>query len=162
MAVSTVAKNFRDGSIRLADGAALTFDVTFEDGDFKIDGLQQSLVDIAAYEDRGEFGTLRKTKRKYPTFSFSCVLTDVSDNTDKNLLDAVMKTGAFAAGVSTTSTKGDVWTLDLRLTVEGTDFGDGSDHAILLTDCAMTASAAEGDPDKISISGTCYGTVTMT
>jgi hypothetical protein len=164
VAHSTVVKNFRDGTIVLTDdtGAPITTTVIYEDGDFKLDGYAADLYEHANYEDRGVRSSSRKTKRAYPTFSFTAIMTDMADNTDKHLINAATKTGAYAAGVSTTAAKGDVWTLDMAITVEGTDFSDASDHVVDLDDCAFVVGLAEGDPNKLTISGTVYGTVTLT
>ena len=115
------------------------------------------------YLDRGDFGSLRYTNFTPPTFSFTAYMTEVSDATNKNLMDAVSKTGAFAAGVSTLGSAASVpWTLNVTWTIEGTDDGDASDHVIALTNCHLKIDAKEGDPNTFSISGTCYGTITLT
>lgn len=158
MPASTVVKNFRDGAIGLADGAALTFSVAFEDGDFKGDGFKQGQLDIAVYEDRGVLSTLRKAHPKYPTFSFSCVLTDVSDAAYDTLIDAVLKQNLWVAATSTTAATGDAYTLDVTLTVA---YG-AETHTIVMEDCLLEAGVSEGDPDKITISGTVLGTITTT
>ena len=159
MPLSSVVKNFRDGSILLEDGSGvvLTLTVQYENGDFSAEGFNQGEHEVTSYLDRGEFGSLRKTNRKFPTFTFSAQLTEISDATNKNLFDIVRKTGAFAAGVSTLGTNADVWTLDVTWTVEGTNFGDASDHVLKLEDCFLEIAIAEGDPDAFTITGTCYG-----
>lgn len=165
MAHSTIAKNFRDGTVALSDDTPVTplsLTVTLEDGDVKVDGLTADGTEYSHYEDRGTRASTRKTKRKYPTFSLSAKVADIADAAFGTLIDACRKTGYFAAGISTTVAKGDVWTLDLLLTIEGTDLGDASDHTIRLNDCAMECSFSEGDPDTVTLSGTVYGTVVTT
>ncbi len=106
MAHSAIAKNFRDGIITLTDATPVTPLVAtaiYEDGDFKLDGLTQGLKEHANYEDRGVRLSTRKTKSAFPTFSFSAIMTDLADNTDKHIVNAALKTGAFSAGVSTTA-----------------------------------------------------------
>jgi hypothetical protein len=51
---------------------------------------------------------------------------------------------------------GEVFTLDLEWTIEGTNHGDASDHVLTLPFCVVTGSLSEGDPDQISISFTSY------
>ena len=100
MAVSSVVKNFRDGTILIEDGTTptpISLTVQYEAGDFSITGLNQSNTEATTYLDRGELGSVRKTSRTFPTFSFSAHMTDLSDATDKLLWDAVNKTGAFAS-----------------------------------------------------------------
>lgn len=158
MAISAIAKNFRDGTILIADGAALTYTVTYEDGDFKLDGLAQGLNEIAAYEDRGELFSLRLTKPAYPTFSFSAILTDVSSAAYATLVDACMKQNIWSAATSTTATTGDVYTLNVTITVAYS----AESHVVAMTNCVLTVGIAEGDPDKVTVSGEVLGTVTMT
>jgi len=51
----------------------------------------------------------------------------------------------------------------LTLTIEGSDHGDtGGDHSIVLDDCLCSIDAAEGDGNSLSVSFTCYGSITLT
>ena len=164
MAQSTVIKNFRDGTLVFADntGAPLTLPIVYEAGDFSIDNLNEGLVETTAYLDRGEFATLRKTNRVFPSFSFTAHMTDLSDNTDKLLYDLARKTGAFASAVSTLGANADAMTYKLTFTVEGTNFGDSADHTMILNDCRITLSFSEGDPNSFSVAGIVYGAITAT
>jgi hypothetical protein len=164
MAQSTVIKNFRDGTLVFADntGAPLTLPIVYEAGDFSIDNLNEGLVETTAYLDRGEFATLRKTNRVFPSFSFTAHMTDISDATDKLLYDLARKTGAFASAVSTLGANADAMTYKLTFTVEGTNFGDAADHTMILNDCRITLSFSEGDPNSFSVSGIVYGAITAT
>ena len=164
MAQSTVIKNFRDGTLVFADntGTPITLPIQYEAGDFSIDNLNEGLVETTAYLDRGEFATLRKTNRVFPSFSFSAHMTDLSDNTDKLLYDLARKTGAFASAVSTLGANADAMTYKLTFTVEGTNFGDSADHTMILNDCRITLSFSEGDPNSFSVAGIVYGTITAT
>lgn len=159
MALSTVVKNFTDGSISLIDNAALTLVVQFTDGDFSADGFQEQMNEVSAYEARGALTSLRHTTRKYITFSFSAQTTQFT-NATAYLTDALLRNGAWAAAVSTGGASADVYTLDVKFTMEGTNFGDSADHTFTLEDCQMSIAFAEGDPNKFTISGTCYGAVT--
>ena len=164
MAQSTVIKNFRDGTLVFADntGSPLTLPIVYEAGDFSIDNLNEGLVETTAYLDRGEFATLRKTNRVFPSFSFTAHMTDLSDNTDKLLYDLARKTGAFASAVSTLGANADAMTYKLTFTVEGTNFGDSADHTLILNDCRITLSFSEGDPNSFSVAGIVYGAITAT
>lgn len=164
MAVSSVVKNFRDGTILIEDATATPLAVTvqFEGGDFSITGLNQSNTEATTYLDRGDLGSVRKTSRTFPTFSFSAHMTDLSDATDKLLYDAVNKTGAFSAAVSTGGTASDVYMLKVTLTIEGTNFGDSADHVMVLNNCHLSIDFAEGDPNSFSLNGTVYGAITAT
>jgi len=164
MAQSSVIKNFRDGTLVFADntGTPLTLPIQYEAGDFSIDNLNEGLVETTAYLDRGEFATLRKTNRVFPSFSFTAHMTDLSDGTDKLLYDLARKTGAFASAVSTLGANADAMTYKLTFTVEGTNFGDSADHTMILNDCRITLSFSEGDPNSFSVAGIVYGTITAT
>jgi|APGre2960657373_1045057.scaffolds.fasta_scaffold54600_3 hypothetical protein len=164
MPISSVVKNFANGTLTLSDdtGTPITVTVQYEAGDFALSGVMQGQKEVAMYLDRGAFGSLRKTNFTPATFSFTAHMTDISDGTNKTLPDAVNKTGAFAAGVSTLGAGADVpWTLDLLWTIEGTDSGDASDHTVTMTDCHLKIDMSEGDPNSFSISGTVYGSITL-
>jgi hypothetical protein len=164
MPISAVVKNFRDGTITLADGTTptpLSVIVQYEAGDFSITGLSESNTETTTYLDRGDLGSVRKTSRTFPTFSFTAHMTDLSDATNKTIWDAVNKTGAFATAVSTI-TGSDVYGLKVTLAVEGTNFGDATDHTLELNGCHCTVDFSEGDPNSFSINGTVYGTITAT
>ena len=165
MPISSVIKNFRDGNLLIGDGTTPTpIDITiqYEAGDFSIDGLNEGLVETTAYLDRGVFATLRKTNASFPTFTFSAHFTDLSDSTSKTIYDVVRKTGAFASAVSTLGANADAMTYKLTWTCEGTSFGDSTDHVLVLNDCRLSVSIAEGDPTSFSVSGTVYGAITAT
>jgi hypothetical protein len=164
MAISSVVKNFRDGIILIEDGTGTPLAVTvqFEAGDFSLSGLNQGNVEATTYLDRGELGSVRKTSRTFPTFTFSAHMTDLSDATDKLIWDAVNKTGAFASAVSTGGTASDVYMLKVTLTIEGTNFGDSADHVLIMNNCHLAIDFAEGDPNSFTLNGTVYGAITAT
>ena len=162
MPISSVIKNFRDGTLTFSDGTTptpLSLTVLYEAGDFSIDGLNEGLVDTTAYLDRGEFASLRKTNRTFPTFQFTAHFTDLSDATNPTLYDLARKTGSFASAVSTLGSTADAMTYKLVFSVEGTNFGDATDHVLTLNDVRITVTVSEGDPDSYSISGTVYGVI---
>jgi hypothetical protein len=164
MPISAVVKNFRDGTITLSDATTptpLSVIVQYEAGDFSITGLSQGNLEATTYLDRGDLGSVRLTSRTFPTFSFTAHMTDLSDATNKTLWDAVNKTGAFAAAVSGI-TNSDVYGLKVLLSVEGTNFGDPTDHSLELNGCHLTIDFSEGDTNSFSLNGTVYGTITAT
>lgn len=164
MAISTVVKNFRDGSIQVKDGTGTPLSVTiqFENGDLSLSGTNQGNYEHTKYLDRGELGSLRKTNRMFPTGSFTCQMTDLSDATDRLIWDIVNKTGAFASAVSTLGANADLYTLDIVLTIEGTNFGDSADHVLTMEDCRCSIDFAEGDPSNFTISFEVLGAITAT
>lgn len=148
----------RDGAFSLADatGTPILMTVQYEDGDLKVDGFTEGFYDSEVFMDRGEQYAVRKTARRTYNVSFSCHLTDLTDATEKVVMDAIMKTGAFAAGVSTSATKGDVWTLKSVWTVEQTNFGAASDATLTMNHIHWEGSISEGIPAKLSLTGVGY------
>jgi len=164
MTASIIAKHFTDGLITLKDGTGtpVSLAVPFSMGDFALSGLVQGRRATNVYETRGQLVSLRKGAKSFPTGSFSCMLADYSDATDQTVFDFLNKSGSYAANISTTVAKGDVYTVDIVFTVEGTDLGDSADHTLTLEDCDCSMDLSEGEPNSISISFTVYGTVTAT
>lgn len=163
MAVSSVVKNFRDGVITVSDatgGTPLSVTVQFEAGDLSLSGTNQGNYEHTKYLDRGELGSVRKTNRMFPTGSFTCHMTDLSDGSDKLIWDAVNKTGAFASAVSTLGANADLYTLDIVLTIEGTNFGDSADHVLTMDDCRCSIDFSEGDPNSFTINFEVLGAIT--
>jgi len=163
MAASTVIKHLYDGAIALADGTGtpVTLSVPFTTGDLSIDGLMESQRAVQAYQSRGSLNSIRLAAKEFPTFSFTAQLADVSVATDQTLIDFCLKQNSYSGNASTASGS-DVYTIKITLTVEGTDLGDSADHTIALDDCHVTLAIAEGEPNTVTVSGTCYGTITMT
>lgn len=165
MAASTVVKNLDDGSVSLGDGTtpnAVSLTVDFDQGDLSISGLMENQREVVVYESRGVRKSLRHTSGSYPTGSLTIMLTDVTDSTDATIIDFLLRQGSYSSNVSTTASTGDVYTINITLTVEGTDLGDNADHSITFADCACTLDVSEGDPNTITINFTCYGSITMT
>lgn len=162
MAASTVIKHVTDGSITLEDGTGspVTLVVPFTSGDLSVDGLQNSLRAVQAYQTRGTLHSVRLAAREFPSMSFSAMLADVSDGTAGTLIDYCLKQGSYASNV-TTLTGSDVYAIKVTLTIEGTDLGDSADHTIQMDDVHVTVAVAEGEPDTVTISGTVYGSVVM-
>lgn len=161
MPISSVVKNFRDGTITLSDGTTptpLTLTVQFETGDFSISGLSQGNTEATTYLDRGVLGSVRLTNQTFPTISFTAHMTDISDATNKTLWDAVNKTGSYASAVSTIGSS-DVYGLTVKLVVEGTNFGDATDHEITCVGVHLSIDFAEGDPNSFTLNGTIYGAI---
>lgn len=164
MAISARPKNFRHGTIKLSDGTGTPLEVTvaYESGDLSLDGFNEGQKDIVVYLDRGALLDIQYTNQKFPTFTFSAHFTDLSDATDKLLFNICTKTGAFASAVSTRGAN-HVYTVDVLWTVDGTSLGDSANHTLELADCRVdNVQIAEGDPNTFTISGTCYGAVTVT
>ena len=166
MTASAVIKHFTDGTITVKDGTGspVTLTVPFSVGDLALSGLAQDALGRAtnAYESRGTLNSLRRGPREYPTVSFSAHMADLSDGTDHTLVDFLRKKNSYSGNTSTTATTGDVYTVDIVLTVEGTDLGDASDHVITMEDVDCRIDIAEGEPNTFTINGTVYGSISTT
>ncbi len=164
MAISATVKNHRDGQIEIEDatGTPISMTVQYEAGDFSISGLTEGQKEIATYYDRGDLCSVRKTTQTFPTFSFTAHMTDLSDATEKCLLDVVNKGGAWSSGVSTLGANADVWATKVTFTCEGTDHGDTADHVTTLDDCRLSIDFSEGDPNTFSLSGQILGAISFT
>ena len=161
MAHSTVLKNFRDGTITVTSGDPSSLTVQFEAGDFSASGLTAGQKEVATYLDRGDLASVRHTNQTFPTGSFTVHLADLSDGTDEILTDALLQRGSWASKVSTLGANAEVYTTLITLTIEGSDHGDAADHSIAMDDCYCSVDVAEGDPNSISVSFTCYGSITL-
>lgn len=164
MALSSFIKNNTMGSITLTDGTPttpLSITVDFEQGDFTISGLTPNgMREVAHYEVRGLWRSSARTSRIYPTGSFSIMFTEFSEATTGTLLDFILADGAYASRVSTLGSNYPVFTCDISITIEGTDYGDAADHTLTLEDCAIVVdSFSEGDPNTVSVSFTCLGDI---
>lgn len=161
MALNTVPNNFSDGLVVLKSAAgAISATMQYSNGDFGTSDLGAALREVTHYEARGVITGVRYTTVKPPTFTFTCQATSFTNATAGLALDAVRKTGAFSAAVSTLGANAEVHAVDCVFTVEGSNFG-GADSTLTATNCVGTASYTEGDPNSVSVSLTCYGTVTL-
>ena len=162
---SSIVKNFRDGSLLIKDstGTPVSITVQFEEGNFSLSGLQQDLTEVSAYLDRGSLCSLRKTNQVFPTFSFSSYMTHFTSGGSGaiSILEFIKQVDGGSSLTSGSASKGDVMTFEVSITVEGTDFSDTSDHKITMAECVLSVDYAEGDPSTFSVSGTVYGTISV-
>ena len=92
----------RDGQLVVSDntGTPISYTIVYEDGDFSIDEVQEDYANTASMKDRGIWYNERKTDEQDLNFTFTCHVTHFSSATDGSPLDAVLKKGKFASGVS--------------------------------------------------------------
>lgn len=159
MAASSVIKHFTDGSITLSDGTGtpVTLTVPFSTGDLAVSGLAQKLREVVVYQTRGTANSIRHGARTFPTVTFTAHIADYSDGTETTAIDFFLKAGSFASNTSVSDNSPEVYTVDIILTVEGTDHGDPSDHTITMTNVACTIDVSEGEPNTLTVNGTIYG-----
>lgn len=179
MAESTVVKTKIDGTLTFASqstaggggfvsagtvaSGASSYVVAYEAGDFSmsVSGVQGA---VNNFLDRGKItspASIRLGDQAPITFSFSAYFRDMTDAGVETLMDILNQTGNVSGNwTSTTSTSiasddAEVWTVDLKLAIVNP--GDASDsHFIVLSQCALNYSMAEGDPNSITINGTSF------
>lgn len=162
MAESLIAKNRRDGTLQVINGTR-TYTVAMEQGDFAVSGANEGNYETTEIEDRGEYSHERRTKRKYPTFTFTAWMRDLIDGTDTTLVGMLLKLGVHSTDASIVSGS-EVYMVNLKWTVDGTTHGDAANHTATYATCRITdVNFAEAeDKNTVSISGVCRGTITYT
>jgi len=159
MAVSTIVKTKRDGTLTIKDGAGTPLElvIAFEQGDLSITIPGPS---VNVFLDRGEFGatpSLRYGDDQPCTGSFTAYLRHPTDASDEVLLDLLTQSGQIGSNwTSTLGANAEVNAYQLVFAIEGTDHGDSADYSITLDDCVFSGTVAEGDPSTIQIQFTAY------
>jgi len=158
MAISTIVKTKRDGTLTLADsGAAHSLTVAYEGGDFSLTVPGPTILSVL---DRGAFTsppTLRKGDDQPCTWTFTAYLRDLSDAAYATLEQILCNAGYFASDwISRGGANADVKTVLCTWTIEGIAHGDSAAHTCVLDYSFITGSLAEGDPATVSVSGTSY------
>lgn len=161
MAYSNIPKTKRDGKIELLDGTGtpVTLEIAYEDGNFSFSQPQQ--YSELVIMDRGNFAAVRKQDEQAITGSFGFHFRQFTDTVNVgSVRDFMNATGAYSANVSTGLTGVpyiEHYTIDIKYTAEGTDFGDSKDHTVTLSKCICTLDFSEGDPSSFTLNFTCYG-----
>ena len=161
MADSSVVATRRDGTITLTDGAASSYAVSFEVGDFS---AAEPGADRVVIRDRGAIVGLRKGDDPVISFSFSVHMRSLTDTTADNLMDRLYNRGVHS-GTPLTSTGGDGFEQFLQTVafqVDTSAVGSGKIYTATYSKCYMEISSlTEGaDGNTIEVSGECYGGVT--
>lgn len=163
-AESSQIKLASDGAVTLLDGTGtpVTLALQYSDGDLSASNLSDKLNEVVPIAPRGRFKSLGSGARRYPEISLTLYSANIVGSTASAPgapLEFLAGIGAYSANVSTLGT-GRRMTVDVKLTVEGTDYGDTADETITFEDCHLTATFTESmEGNKLSITGTCYGNV---
>jgi hypothetical protein len=165
MAASEIVKQSHDaGSIVLSDGTSgtpLSCTVRFDSADFSASGLSAAQREAVVYQSRGVLRSVRNGALQFPTLTFSMMVTDLTDSDAGTVLDFLHKTGSFSARVSTNTTQTERFFCTIVYTIEGSTYGDAADAVMTFTLCDVSEyTIAEGEPNTISLTFTCYGTAT--
>lgn len=165
-AESTQIKVATDGALVLADGTGtpVTLALSYYDGDFQMDAVGQYLNEEVIISTNGRFKTLARGDRRPIGFSFTVFVGSVVGGTSSapgTPLEFITGKGAYSANVSTLGANRNM-TVDVRLSIEGTAFGDSADQTLTLEDCVCKgALSSSKDGFKLSISGTCLGSLVI-
>jgi hypothetical protein len=159
MSYSTVVKTVRDGKITISDNGGTSLEVAYEgEGNFSFDG--EKLAARVAIFDRGTVVGVRKgADPEFITASFDVNLRMLSSGHTGSVLDFINKTNAYA-GLVSTSSDSDFFTVNLTYEIEGTALGDATDSKVTLTNCVATYSVQEATPSTATLTFECFGTVT--
>jgi hypothetical protein len=167
-AESTQPKNNIGGSIRLSDGTGtpVTLTLAYDRGDFQVGPWMEDLNEEVILQRRGRFLALLRGERVFPEFSFTLFGTNIigsSTTAPGTALEFFTGKGAYAANVSTLGASRKK-TVDLRLIIEGTAWGDANDEMVDLEDCVcrVTSYQEAVDGNIISISGKQLGASVVT
>lgn len=153
MAESAISKTFRNGKVVKTDGGALSYEFTYEDGNFNF-GMDAA-GRIVVY-DRGEIVGLRKGNDTVLTGSFDVDMRQFA-GTDANPIDVIEHTGAWAAAVNTGGANFEFAVGTFTFTVAGLIYGEAADHVLTLSKVFATWDFKEGDRNKITVKLEIYG-----
>lgn len=156
MPISTVPKTARDVTLTWLDnGGSNSFAMTFENPDFSVNG---GPPDVLHLKHRGKTQNpprLRFTEDKEFGFTVSGTLRDLVDGSYATLLGIIHNTGYVGSNwTPTNGANAEVHCWTLRIDIEGTDHGDGSDHRYELP-FVHPGSYQMGDGFPMTLSLTC-------
>lgn len=145
----------RDGTLTVADGAALTLAIAYHNGDLKMSGLNAYQDEHEFFMSRGEIYGGRRSQKKVVDFTFTADLVHLlGDATTATLFEAIMRKGVWAAATSTwPAAAGDAYTLKFTWAVERTNFGGAGDNTVVAKYVQCDIDIEEGVPSKISVKG---------
>ena len=160
MADSSVVATRRDGKITITDGAASSYEVVFEVGDF---ASAEAGADRVVIRDRGAIVGLRKGDDPVLNISFSVHMRSLTDTTADNLMDRLYNRG-FHSGSPLSSTGGDGFEQFLQTVVFEVDtsaVGSGKTYTATYSKVYLEVSnlSESADGNTIEVTGEVYGGV---
>ena len=154
--------NARHGALMFSDATGAPITVAFlpTEGDFSVSGLEQGGLATDIVRNRGDVYERVTTDEKLYSGSITLAVDgDLTDATVKRVVDAVMKTGAFASG-TTDERGGQTWTGSLAWTMTRNSVV----NTVTLPECRLSVDLSEGFPaTTMTINYECPGSgVTIT
>jgi hypothetical protein len=146
-AESTFLKNNVLGSMQLLDGTGspVSLALLYDRGDIKCTNLSQTLNELVKFIRRGRFVSAAHGERMIPVLTYSSFVGNTVGSTGTapgTPWEFLTRKGAYAANVSTLGANR-LYTVDVRLTIEGTNYGDTADETITFEDCYFTGEFGE-------------------
>lgn len=150
-------KSFRDGVLSVVDGTATPI-VTVclvAEGDLKI----KETSNVVGVLDRGTLHEIKVGDEAPIEVSFGIKMTGYQVGS-VTALEAIKKTGAAAAFVSTRAATTQVYTVDLKFEVKGVN--GSTEETITVSDFYWeSCEMSEGDPNMFSVSGKAWSTAVV-
>lgn len=167
-APSTLPKNFAGSSVRFSDGTTVTpiaLVVPLFRGDYTLAPLPEYLNEDVFYDVRTANVGIGIGAPIRPALSFSVLVGNYvgsSVTVPGTPMEFAHRKGAYSANVSTIGANRPT-TIDVRLTIEGTAWGDTSDETIDCEDVRMTADMAmAADGNTATFNGLVTGNIIFT
>ena len=156
---SNIVKTKRDGVVALIDGGATTYTANFQVGDFS---FEVSRPEVIVSRDRATIVGARNGDDPTISLSFTCHLRAFHDAGNDAMLDFVLGQLSGSLLTSTGGTGYEPFLCTVRYTIDATSLGDSKTYVATFSKCQRIASISEGDPDSITLAGTCLGGVAFT
>lgn len=165
-AESVQGKNFVQGTMTFLDatGTPITLVLALDHGNFSWDVIAEELNEEVIGQRRGKFAWLGRGERIFPAWSITAYCGNIVGATALTAgtpTEFVTKKGFYAANVSTLGASRKC-TIDAKLTIEGTQWGDTADETVTFEDSVCKVAfqeAAEGN--IITITGRTLGSVVV-
>jgi hypothetical protein len=139
-----------------ATGTPIDVDLAPGPGNMSIQGMEAGMVEGLPVYNRGTFYELVEGSQKGISFSIEVLQEGkfAADGSTNRPGDLVLKAGTFASG-TTTDPGGQVWAVDIVLTMTR----NAVTSICTLKNCRVLVDFSEdANGNKVSISGTAYGT----
>lgn len=167
-APSTQPKNSTGAVCRLSDGTGtpVTLNVPMLRDDFNAPGtLMETLNEPVIFSAGGAFLGVGDGAPTYPQISFSVFVGNIvgsNGTAPGSPSEFVLGKNAYSANVPTIGASRKM-TVDVRLTIEGTNWGDSADETIDYEDVMFNGDfAVSPDGNTITFTGTVLGSIVYT
>jgi len=132
-------------TLKDATGTPIVATAQFEVGDLSVTGFTEGNAPLTPVHDRGVIYDGIRADDELSSISGSVHANQITDSTEKLIVDALCKTGAFSSGVSTRGANAE-WFVECEITIERTDAGHSTDETFTAGYCRGTCGWSEADP----------------